>query len=84
MDVIKAIEFVRTKQDLADFVSHLRSDFMENPIEWENQTLDRYFDAMESWIRVIDNYAENSGDADVRHPSWRTFAKILAAAKAYE
>lgn len=32
MDVIKAIEFVRTKQDLADFVSHLRSDFMNKKV----------------------------------------------------
>ncbi|MNL59379.1 hypothetical protein D3C87_1831050 [compost metagenome] len=84
MTIAKEIESINTKEDLAEFVSNLRKDFMKNPGDWENQTLDGYFDAMESWIRVIDSYSKNAGDMDVRNPSWKTFAKILIAAKFYE
>lgn len=80
----KDIDFIDTKEDLADFVSGLREELKKSPDEWENQTLDRYLDAMESWIRVIDAYSKNTGDIEALSPSWKTFAKILCAAKVYE
>lgn len=78
------IDSIDTKEDLADFVSSLREELTKNPDEWENQTLDRFLDAMESWIRVIDAYSKNTGDMEALSPSWKTFAKILCAAKVYE
>jgi hypothetical protein len=80
----KEIDAINTKEDLAEFLSGLRKDLIENPGDWENQTLDRYLDAMESWIRVIDAYSKNTCDIEALSPSWRTFAKILSAAKIYE
>lgn len=80
----KEIDLINTKEDLAEFLFDLRKDFKENPSDWENQTLDRYLDAMESWIRVIDAYSKNTGDIEALSPSWRTFAKILSAARIYE
>ena len=80
----KEIDSISTKEDLAEFLFFLRNDLIENPGGWENQTLDRYLDAMESWIRVIDAYSKNTGDAEALSPSWKTFAKILSAAKIYE
>jgi uncharacterized protein YukE len=80
----KEIESINTREDLADFVSSLREELAKNPDEWENQTLDRFLDAMESWIRVIDAYSKNTGDIESLSPSWKTFAKILCAAKVYE
>lgn len=80
----KEIDSISTKEDFADFVSGLREELANNPDEWENQTLDRFLDAMESWIRMIDAYSKNTGDVEALSPSWKTFAKILCAAKVYE
>jgi len=80
----KEIDPIKTKEDLAEFLLGLRKDLIENPGDWENQTLDRYLDAMGSWIRVIDAYSKNTGDIEALSPSWKTFAKILSAAKIYE
>ncbi|HEY1028119.1 MAG TPA: hypothetical protein VGE28_10910 [Pseudomonas sp.] len=82
--ISKEIDSINTKDDLAGFVSGLREELTESPEEWENQTLDRFLDAMESWIRVIDAYSKNTGDVEALSPSWKTFAKILYAAKVYE
>jgi hypothetical protein len=82
--VNKEIDSINTKEDLAEFLFGLRKDLIENPGDWENQTLDRYLEAMESWIRVIDAYSKDTGDIEARSPSWKTFAKILSAAKVYE
>ncbi|WP_440777482.1 DUF7660 family protein [Pseudomonas sp. SMSB3] len=46
--------------------------------------MERFLFAMAAWIRSMDIYAKNTGDSDVVHPSWSTFAKILYAAKVYE
>jgi hypothetical protein len=75
---------IQTKEDLANFVAKLREGLILNPDEWENPDLERFLAAMEAWIRSIDMYAKNSGDADATIPSWSTFARILCAAKIYE
>jgi len=82
--ISRDIDSVESKEDLADFLAALRNDLIENPDDWENQTLDRFLDGMESWVRVIDAYSRNAGDVEVLSPSWKTFAKILSAAKVYE
>lgn len=84
MTISRDIDSVESKEDLADFLAALRNDLIENPDDWENQTLDRFLDGMESWVRVIDAYSRNAGDVEVLSPSWKTFAKILSAAKVYE
>lgn len=80
----KMIEHIDTKNDLANFIGELRSNLISNPADWENPSLDRYLEAMEAWIKSMDSYKENTGDMDVMRPNWRTFAKILYAAKVYE
>lgn len=80
----KELDFIRTKEDLADFLSTFRESLIKKSDDWENQSLEVFLDAMESWIRVIDVYAKNTGDIEVLSPSWKTFAKILSAAKVYE
>jgi hypothetical protein len=52
--------------------------------EWENVTLDSFLEAMESWIRSMDNYYKNTGQPIPVAPSWRTLADILWAARVYE
>ena len=78
------IEKISSKEDLADFVELLRQDLQAHSEEWENSTLDRFLDAMEAWIRSLDNYYINKNQPIPQSPSWRTFANILYASKIYE
>jgi hypothetical protein len=75
---------VASKDDLADFIDALRENFVANPSEWENATVDRFLDGMAAWVRSMDHYSQNDGQAPVTFPSWSVFADILAAAKIYE
>ncbi|HVI39746.1 MAG TPA: hypothetical protein VM577_03725 [Anaerovoracaceae bacterium] len=84
MDPYKMIEHIDTKTDLANFIGELRSNLISNPSDWENASLDRFLEAMEAWINAMDSYGKNTGDMDVTQPNWKTFAKMLYAAKVYE
>jgi hypothetical protein len=84
MELKVKIDSIATKEDLADFISEFKEGLLLAPDEWENLSLESFLGAMEAWIRVIDSYAKNTGDNDVAIPSWKTFAKILCAAKIYE
>ena len=84
MELYDVVEGIATKDDLADFVAELRLSLQSKSSDWENPSLERFLEAMEAWVRTMDSYARNTGDADAVSPSWRTFAKILYAAKVYE
>lgn len=84
MEMILKIDQVQTKDDLAGFIGGLKAELLRSPQEWENKTLEVFLEAMEAWVIVIESYAKNMGDAEVLTPSWKTFAKILCAAKVYE
>ncbi len=84
MELHEQIEQIKSKEDLADFVSALKLDLEADPVGWENPTLGRFLDAMERWIESMDNYYKNTGQPPVENPTWRTFADILLASKMYE
>lgn len=84
MSLYKKIETIETKEDLADFVEKLRLSLDISPSDWQNQSLEKFLEAMAAWIKVIDIYSNNEGDKAIKNPSWNTFAKILYAAKIYE
>ena len=56
-------------------MSDLQADFKTNGQAWENPTLERYLDALGSW--VTDSTIPNE-------PVWRTMARALLAASRYE
>jgi hypothetical protein len=84
VELHEQIKQIKSKEDLADFVSALKLDLEADPAGWENPTLARFLDAMECWIGSMDNYYKNAGQPPVEHPTWRTFADILLASKMYE
>ncbi|RON21431.1 MULTISPECIES: hypothetical protein [Pseudomonas] len=84
MDFGEDFDQVQTKESLADFIGSLKAELLSSSQEWENKTLEEFLESMEAWVRVVDSYAKNIGDAEVFTPSWKTFAKILCAAKIYE
>lgn len=82
--LLEQIKEVDSKERLADFVAALAIDLQQNAGEWENVKLDRFLGAMEAWIRDMDGYYKNTGQPVPNTPTWRTFADILFAARAYE
>jgi hypothetical protein len=75
---------VNSKEDLADFIDAMREDFLRNPEDWENHTLDRFLDAMAAWVREMEGFYRNTGRPSVDTPTWSVFADILSAARIYE
>jgi hypothetical protein len=80
----KRVSSVRSKDDLAEFVCILRDSLAKNREDWENITLESFLEAMEAWIRVMDQSRKNAGKDPIQSPSWQTVAEILLAAGAYE
>jgi hypothetical protein len=78
------IASVKSKEDLADFVSFLREDLHTHPEEWENASLDCFLEAMAAWIPAMDQVYKNKGKAPIDNPTWSTLAEILVAASQYE
>ncbi|MDO9382357.1 MAG: RdgB/HAM1 family non-canonical purine NTP pyrophosphatase [Hyphomicrobiaceae bacterium] len=68
---------ISSKAELVTFVENLRADLIAKPAEWENASLDRYLNALHSWIA-------DTTALDGDEPKWRSLAKALLAAKSYE
>lgn len=84
MELHEMANHVRTREELADFVSALLDDLRENGHEWENPTLERFLDAMSAWIRAMPATHRNLGRSAPTLPDWATLAQILYAARLYE
>ncbi|MET3551713.1 hypothetical protein [Burkholderia sp. 567] len=84
MELSELVSRIESKEELADFVGQLLKDLDENRAEWENQTLERFLLAMESWIRSMDSFYKNTNQEVPVTPNWRTLGDILYAAKIYE
>ena len=70
-----AARSISTREEFVRFMSDLQADFITNGQAWENPTLERYLDALGSW--VTDSTIPNE-------PVWRTMARALLAASRYE
>ena len=92
MQLHELVERVNSRSTFLAFVSALHADLLAshaeesvplsspygpNARDWENPSLDRYLEALQSWT-------EDMGERLPEPPSWRTFADILYAAKIYE
>ena len=80
----ESVEQVESRADFAGFVGSLLADLREKPEEWENNDLASFLGAVKAWIEDMDGYYKNIGERTPEHPSWRTLAQILLAAKSYE
>lgn len=84
MELHEKVTGIKSKADLVAFVQALCADLQANPEAWENVTLDRYLQALASWIEDSDGYYNNQGRPIPTTPSWRDVADMLMAAKIYE
>jgi len=75
-------EDVKTRED---FIAYLAASQTEDTVSWENNTLDRFLEALEAYTNDIGGYYKNNKIAvDPDKPSWRVFADIIEGAKIYE
>lgn len=75
---------IQTRHDLARFVHALRESLLSDPETWENQTLDRYLEALAAWIADMEGYFKNQGVPEPEQPDWRLVGQMLFAASIYE
>ena len=74
---------VRSREDLVQFVTSLRNELVSGS-EWENDTLDRYLEALAGFTQDLHGAYENQGEQVPEQPTWSTVARMLLAATAYE
>lgn len=84
MSIIKSVDKITSRTELALFVKELRTSLLNEPEEWENIKLVDYLEAMEAWIIDMEGYYKNNNLEVPENPSWKTMAEILYAAKDYE
>ncbi|SFS76796.1 hypothetical protein [Paenibacillus sp. BC26] len=84
MQFHEMVSKVNSKEDLIKLISALRSNLATHSEEWENSTLESYFEAMEAWMDDMDRYYINTNQKVPDKPTWKVFAEILYAAKIYE
>jgi len=78
------VNSVREKEDLVRFIQALAQDLRDQPENWENDTLERYLNALANWLADSDGYYRNQGREVPVTPTWKSFAEMLIAAKIYE
>ena len=76
-------DHVTTRQELARFVNDFRDDLVSPEHAWENQTLDRYLDALAAWLTDMDGWFANRGETAPDQPYWGLIARMLTAAAVY-
>jgi hypothetical protein len=78
-------EEVTTREQFASFIEALRTDLLENESAWENPTLERFLEALASYVQDIPGYIKNTRSAvDPEVPSWQLFAVAFHGARIYE
>lgn len=85
VDITEVAEKVDSKSKFIAFLVLLREDFINNKDEWENDTLDRYFDGLIGFSTDMTGYFKNAGkEVDTENISWNMMAEMLLAASIYE
>ena len=64
------------------FIDLLHQDFLNNPKQWENDTLDRFLYALGAYAKDVQGYYDNMKTGiNADEPNWQTFADILLGAR---
>jgi len=84
MELHELIRGIQSKSDLVAFIEALAEDLRSHPDDWENHTLDRYVEALASWLAASDGAYRNQGLEPPTAPSWKNVGEMLYAAKIYE
>jgi len=66
------------------FTQQLAADFNTNPQDWENDSIDRFLEAIGAWVESMDGYYRIHEMSPPPDPDWSIIARMLLAAKSYE
>ncbi|MFF4890446.1 DUF7660 family protein [Micromonospora chersina] len=78
------LDHVATNTDAAEIVARMLTDLRAHPTEWENHTLERFLDALESSLRGLPWLYRNRGDDFPDQPTWKQFTEALVMATGRE
>jgi hypothetical protein len=83
--LVDRAEAIQSKADFASFLQLLLRNYRDHPNEWENNTLERFLEAMGGFVDGLDGYYSNiKMEVDLTKPGWRVFADILLAGRVYD
>ncbi len=71
---------VGTRDELVKFLLALRTNLVSHPENWENSTLESFFEAMSAWINDEQGWSRDYPGREI----WRYLAGAVAAASMYE
>jgi hypothetical protein len=77
------VEKIKSQKDFIDFANNFLEDYLENPSDWENASLEAFLDALVSVIAHLQFFYENRGESMPGQVNWKTFAEVLLEAKSY-
>jgi hypothetical protein len=83
-DVGPLLDNVTSWEDVAEVLAAMQTDLAANPEAWENNTLDRYLDALAALFGSVESLHANRGEEAPDQPSWRLVAELLVGATGYE
>jgi hypothetical protein len=82
--VISMAKTINSRQDFVLFLQGLSKDLSQNPSDWENDTLERFIEAMAAWVNDMDGYYKNLNAPIPENVDWKILGQILLAATMYE
>ncbi|MCF2528957.1 DUF7660 family protein [Yinghuangia soli] len=75
---------IHDRAKLAAFVRALHQDYLRRGQHWENDTLERFLQALAAWIQDSEGWYRNTGKELPPGGDWTFLARALDAATAYE
>lgn len=81
---ISDINKIQSRDDFLRFMEIIRMDLQKNEINWVNDELPNYLEAIQSWIKDMDGFYENMNQEKPEFIDWSFLATVLIAAKFYE
>ncbi|MGX5181441.1 DUF7660 family protein [Streptomyces avermitilis] len=84
MESLNDTSWVRSRADLVSYIKQLAQEAQAPSSSWENQSLDRYLEALSAWTDDMDGYFINRGEPVPDRPDWSLIAGMLRAACFYE
>ncbi|MFI6107503.1 hypothetical protein [Streptomyces sp. NPDC051310] len=75
---------VRSREELVAFVRDLHQDYLRRGHTWENQTLDRFLEALAAWMDDSPGWYRKFGYELPPDGDWTYLARALQAATLYE
>lgn len=81
----ETVAAVASREDFVRLVEAMHADLVGScATEWENNSLERFIEALAAFAGSLDSYWQNRGEGISQQPTWATFALLLTAATGYE